>query len=162
MAVGSLHSLLRDLPETLEEVPDDEDDFGGTPGLPDDGYTITLEEELTREYEFHTPFKFTKGQFEEHQQTYNMACKIAEQCGQIDRVAELVDIRFNARRMAMEGQSIWLEHSPYTDEGAAICYGYIEGAMEVERATQSSRETWEREFTVIHTADGSMKAVRHD
>lgn len=125
MAVGSLHSLLRDLPETLEEVPDDEDDFGGTPALPDDGYTITLEEELTHEYEFHTPFKFTKGQFEDYQQTYNIACTIAEQCGEIDRVAELIDIRFNARRMAMEGESIWLEHSPYTDEGAAFMVSLV-------------------------------------
>lgn len=162
MAVGSLHSLLRDLPETLEEVPDDEDDFGGTPALPDDGYTITLEDELTREYEFHTPFKFTKGQFEEYQQTYNMACKIAEQCGEIDRVAELIDIRFNARRMAMEGESIWLEHSPYTDEGAAICYGYIEGSMQAQRDVQSAHETWEREFSIVHLADGSVKAVRRD
>lgn len=159
MAVGSLHSLLRGLPETLEEVPEEED-LGEA--LPSDGFEIVLEDELVQEYELHTPFKFANGQFEDYQQTYNIACKIAEQCGEIDRVAELVDIRFNARRMAMEGQSIWLEHSPYTDEGAAICYGYIEGAREVERATQSSRETWEREFTVIHTADGSTKAIRRD
>lgn len=161
MAVGSWNPLLglRDLPETLEEVPEEED-LGEA--LPDDGFEIMLEDELVQEYEFHTPFKFTKGQFEEYQQTYNMACKIAEQCGEIDRVAELIDIRFNARRMAMEGESIWLEHSPYTDEGAAICYGYIEGSMQAQKDVESAHEKWEREFSIVHLADGSVKAVRRD
>ena len=125
-----------------------------------DGIEITLEDELVHEYDFTTLFKANDGNVEEYRMRYNMACKIAEQSGQIDRVAELVDIRFEARRQGMENIQLILEVSPYTDEGAAICYGYVEGAMERNMETQSLRWKFEEQYMTVAKADWSIQTVR--
>lgn len=151
MAVASWDPVLGlvKLPETLEEIPDD-----------GEGFTVTFEDELIHVYEFRTLLKANQANLEEHRMTYNMACKAAEQRGDKERVAELIDIRFNARRQGMEGEPIELLVSPYTDDGAAICYGYIEGALEAIREAESARDTFNREFSIVRNADGSTHIVK--
>lgn len=150
MAVASWNPVLGlKLPETLEEIPDGEE-----------GFKITLEDELIHIYDFQTLFKANEVNLKLHGDTYNMACKAAERRGDRERVAELIDIRFNARRQGMEGEPIELLVSPYTDEGAAICYGYVEGALQMVKETESTQEMFNREFSIIRNADGSSHIVK--
>lgn len=65
-----------------------------------EGFEVVLEEELVHDYPLTTPFKPSNQNLEEYRMRYNMACKAAEQRGDMERVADLVDIRFEAKRPA--------------------------------------------------------------
>lgn len=125
-----------------------------------EAFEIALEEELVQEYDFTTLFKANDPNLEEHRLRYNMACKAAEQRGDIAGVAELVDIRFEARRQGMENIPIILEVSPFTDEGAALCYGYVEGALERIHESTNLRRRFEEQYLTVPMTDGAIRTVK--
>ena len=135
---------------------DDDDELCEAP----EGFEITLEEELVHEYDFTMLFKPNDANFDEYRMLYNMACKAAEQRGDIVGVAELVDIRFEARRNGMENIPLILEVSPYTDEGSALCYGYLEGVFERMNESQSLRERFESQYLTTASLDGTVRTVK--
>lgn len=129
--------------------PEDEDDFGlvaaddGEDAFPSgwneaENFQVELEETLTMEYDFHTLLKPTPDNFNDYCQAYNIACKVFEKAGDNVAVKHLIDIRFAARKRALDGDAIILNVSPYSDEGAAICYGYVEGSQEMAKAGHAS------------------------
>lgn len=99
-----------------------------------EGFEIELEETLQTEYDFQTLLKANTFNFNEYSQRYNMICGAFSMIADNKEITRLHAIRFEARRRALDGDAILLTVSPYTDEGAAICYGYVEGSREVASA----------------------------
>lgn len=125
-----------------------------------EGFEVVLEEELVHDYPLTTPFKPSNQNLEEYRMRYNMACKAAEQRGDMERVADLVDIRFEAKRHGMENMPLILEVSPYTDDGAALCYGYVEGSLERISETENMRKRFEEQYVTMPTLDGETRTIR--
>lgn len=148
---------IEEVEKELAEIREmDDDDVLGVA----EGFEVELEEELVHDYPLTTPFKPTSQNLEEYRMLYNMACKAAEQRGDTERVADLVDIRFEAKRHGMENMPLVLEVSPYTDDGAALCYGYVEGSLERISETENMRKRFEEQYVTMPTLDGEMRTIR--
>ena len=158
MAVDSGKPLMawETAPEVVEEITltdmmdDAIDDF-----MAGDSYEVVLEDELVHEYDFQTLFKATH--FEEYSSRYNHACTAMAKAGDKEGVQALVEIRFEARRHGMNNMPLILEVSPYTDEGAALCYGYVEGCLEHMKEMDQRREA-QRNIFIKDMPDGSKMA----
>ena len=100
------------------------DPFSGEP------FEIVLEDELIHDFELHTLVKPTVENYNEYSQRYNMICKDIQETGNERFLGEIIDLRYAARRQALNDVPLELNESPYTERGAALCYGYIEGARE--------------------------------
>lgn len=107
------------------------DPFSGEP------FEIVLEDELIQDFELHTLVKPTVENYNEFSQRYNLICKDIQETGDEKFLGEIVNLRYAARRQAMNDVPLELNESPYTERGAALCYGYIEGAR--ERAEEMKR-----------------------
>ena len=94
-------------------------------------------------YDLITLVKPTADNYNEFSQLYNVICNSLTKAGFINEVTKLHVIRHQARRDALNDVPLILDESPYSDIGAAKCYGYIEGAQEACRviyATNSMPE----------------------
>ncbi len=83
------------------------------------------------QYDFVTLLKANNDNLTEHGGRYNAACRWFEKVMDKPSISRLIDLRYQAKRAAMAQQAISMEFSPYSDEGAAIAYGYVEGGMEL-------------------------------
>ena len=105
--------------------------LGGIDPFSCEQFEIVLEDELIQDFELHTLVKPTSENYNEYSQRYNMICRWFEKVLDKPSISRLIDLRYQAKRAAMAGQTITMEFSPYSDEGAAIAYGYIEGGIEL-------------------------------
>lgn len=103
---------------------------GGIDPFTGEPFEITLEEELFHDYDLHTLLKPNVDNYNEYSQRYNLICKALHDAGDDDAVQNLINLRYEARRQALNDIPLELNISPYSDEGAAICYGYVEGSRE--------------------------------
>ena len=110
------------------------DPFSGEPCEP---FEIVLEDELIHDFELHTLVKPTVENYNEYSQRYNLICKDIQETGNERFLGEIIDLRYAARRQALNDVPLELNESPYTERGAALCYGYVEGAR--ERAEEMKR-----------------------
>ena len=155
VAAPEIEEAEKDLGE-IEEMDDAIDDMMA------EGFEVALEleEELVHDYPLTTPFEPSNQNLEEYRMRYNMACKAAEQRGDMERVADLVDIRLEAKRHGMENMPLILEVSPYTDDGAALCYGYVGGSLERIVESENMRKRFEEQYVTMPTLDGEMRTIR--
>lgn len=107
------------------------DPFSGEP------FEIVLEDELIQDFDLHTLVKPTAENYNEYSQRYNLICKSIQETGDDKSLGEIINLRYAARRQAINDVPLELNESPYTDRGAALCYGYVEGAR--ERAEELKR-----------------------
>lgn len=107
-----------------EPVATDESDFGWSGQV---------------EYDFMTLLKPTYDNYADYSSRYNTACTTMAKTGDNEGLAEIMNLRYAAHRMAINREHMDLTVSPYTDQGAATCYGYVEGAMELLKQEESRR-----------------------
>ncbi len=100
------------------------------------------------EYEFTTLMKPTAENVIEYSRRYNQICQALEKVQNTDRVAELISLRHTMRRLALNGEPLILNVSPYTDAGAASLYGYVEGAA--EKAKEDHFKRWAADESKVH------------
>lgn len=107
------------------------DPFSGEP------FEIVLEDELIQDFELHTLVKPTVENYNEYSQRYNMICKDIQETGNERFLGEIIDLRYAARRHVRYRGFRLTPAEHRSAPGAALCYGYIEGAR--ERAEEMKR-----------------------
>lgn len=122
-SIGAIENALDEL---IDEMTDD-DVLGMIAEDVSEPFQVELEEDLFHDYELYTLFKPNTDNYNKYSQRYNLICRQLERIGDKKAIAELIRIRYAARRTAMEHLSMELLDSPYSDAGAAILYGYVEG-----------------------------------
>ena len=137
---------------TIDEM--DETEFESA--MSGEGFEVVLEDELMHDFELHTLFKPTPDNFNECSQRYNIICKEFEKVWDKSAISELIDIRMKARKHAIAGMPLDLMVSPYTDEGAALVYGYVEGSIERLKAEAQRRANFDKSYVTRKYDDGSM------
>lgn len=139
------------LDEFMEDLDDTESAMSG------EGFEVTLEDELMHDFELHTLFEPTLDNFKECSHRYNIICKEFEKVLDKSAISELIDIRMKARKHAIAGMPLDLMVSPYTDEGAALVYGYVEGSIiERVKAEAQRQANFDKPYVTRKYDDGSM------